>query len=365
MARYRNADLSHLVHVGGSLTRVLAGYPTDSAEVSPPGPRLRAITRALQDAGSPDSDIATMTTTLEQRSADRHRTARYLAIQDGVLLLDELLPEAHLQGDEASFNSLPALVPLILQRQSEVPYVVLEASAGGGRVRTFLAGGSEADERITGETEHLHKAQGGASAHFRHAHHTEEVWKRNETELADVVNQLVERHDVGLLVVTGDPHVIDLVKNALSSRSHAILTTLASDTVAAGASAEGLNVFLAEQLGRIVRERQVGLIDRAAVQHGTSPTSDQGLEAIVDALQQAAVETLLLDLDGLTVETLVSLSREPWVAAVASETFGARILGTVAAAEALTRAAIATEADVVIVEHGTLPGKASAAVIRR
>jgi hypothetical protein len=365
MARYRNADISHLVRTGGAMTRVLADYPTDSAEVSHPGPRLRAISRALQDAGSPDSDIATMTTTLEQRSTNRHRTPRYLAIQDGVLLLDELLPATLLQSDEASFGALPALIPLILQRQSEVPYVILEASAGGGRIRTYLAGGADADERITGETEHLHKAHGGASAHFRHAHHTEEVWKRNETELADVVNQLLERHDVGLLVVTGDPHVVDLVTHALSSRAHAILATLASDTIAAGASAEELNVFLAAQLSRIVGERQAELIDRAAVQYGDGPTSDRRLEATVDALQQAAVETLLLDLEALAMDILVSLDREPWVAAVASETFGAEILGTVPAAEAMTRAAIATEAHVVIVEHGTLPGKASVAVIRR
>lgn len=51
------------------------------------------------------------------------------------------------------------------------------------------------------------------------------------------------------------------------------------------------------------------------------------------------------------------------MAAVATETFGATVLATTTAAEALTRAAVATDADVCFVDHDALPGHAGAAII--
>ncbi len=237
---------------------------------------------------------------------------------------------------------------------------------GAGSAPSSAGVEADTDEQITGETEHLHEAHGGGFSHFRHARHTEEVWKRNETELADLVNRLVEQNDVRLVIVTGDPHVVDLVSSALSPRARAVLRGFASDTAAAGASPDGLDAFLAEQLQRLARERQTESIFRAAAQQGESDSAaDRRLQPVVHALQQARVETLLLDLETLQPHTLLSLAGQPWVAAVAAETFGAEVLETGSAAEALARAAIATSAEVIIVEHGTLPGGEGAAVITR
>ncbi|MBW4032983.1 MAG: hypothetical protein HIU88_09995 [Acidobacteria bacterium] len=354
--------------MGGSLTRLLVDFPTDDADEPVPGPRLRAVTRTLEGAGSPDTDIATMAAIFEEHSADRDRTPRFVVIHDGEVLLDEMLPGVELTANEASFDPLPALVPLLMQRQLHVPYLVLEAGAEGGRIRTYFTGSLDADSErsIEGETEYIHNAASGGLDHIGHAHHTEEIWKRNETELADVVNRLVERGDVGLLVVTGDPHVVELVTTALSSRARAILASLASDTIAAGASADGLNAFLAEQLHRVAQDHQAEAIARAAAKSGSAAADTVGrIQAIVDALQQAAVDTLLLDLDALESQSLVSLAGEPWVAVPGAGTFGAEILGIGSAAEALSRAAVATGAEVVFVDHGTLPGGSSAAIVHR
>ncbi len=368
MTSSRNADIQNVVHAGGSLTRLFVDFPTDDVDEPVPGPRLRGITRTLEGSGSPDSDIAAATALLEEHSSDRDRTPRFVVIQDGHILLDEMLPDVELTANQASFDTLPALVPLLMQRQLDVPYIVLEAGAEGGRIRTYFTGNLDADSdrSIEGETEYIHNAASGGLDHIGHAHHTEEIWKRNETELADAVNRLVERGDVRLLVVTGDPHVVELVTTALSSRAQAILASLASDTIAAGASANGLNTFLAEQLQRVAQDHRAEAIARAAAKSGSAAADTVGrIQAIVDAMQQAAVDTLLLDLEALESHILVSLAGEPWVAVPGAGTYGAEILGTGSAAEALSRAAVATGADVVFVDHGTLPGGASAAIVHR
>ena len=368
MARHPYADLSKVIDTGSSLTRVLAVFPTDDIEAETPGPRLRAILRALEAAGSPDSDIATVCTSLEKYSSERSPAPRLLVIENGELLLDELLPDIQLQANETSFDRLPSLIPLLEQRQRHIPFVLLEASAGGGRIRTFLTESlhSDTDQRVTGETEHLHKAVSGGFSHVRHAHHTEEVWKRNERELAEIVNRLVERNEVRLIVVTGDPHVVGLVSEALSSRARGMLVTFASDTIAAGASPDALEEFLADQLTALIRADQTEKIALAAAQEGAADSlTDQRLQPIVHALQEAAVDTLLLDLEALQGHTLLALAGEPWVAAVATETFGAAVLAATTAAEALTRAAVATDTDVCFVDHDALPGYAGAAIIHR
>jgi hypothetical protein len=367
MHRTQNSDLAQLIRTGGSLSRVLVDFPTDGVEWTVPGPRLRSITRSLEDAGAPARDVATLTAALEQRSAERVPTPRVLLVHDGELVLDEDLPGVAPRSNEVSFDRLPSLLALLEQRQRAVPYLVLEASAGGGRIRTFLASDprESTEDEVAGETEHLHEARGGGLSHIGHARHTEEVWKRNETELADVINDIVERHDVELLVVTGDPHVVDLVGSGLSSRARSIVTTLASDTFADGASRDELNALVSARLRAIVDARQAAAIDRASQVGADGSVPDQSLDAVVDALQQADVQTLVLDPDALGSVSLASLAGAPWVAAPGAETYGAASLGVGPAAEALARAAVVTGAEVIFVEADTLPGGVGAAVLRR
>ncbi|RFA06695.1 hypothetical protein B7R21_18715 [Subtercola boreus] len=355
------------MNTGGSFSRVLAGFPVDLVEAARPGPRARSITRALEAAGSPASDVTLIEGILAEHAEDREQVPRFLLVRDGKLVIDEFLFGNDMHSDEAGYDRLPNLIPLIVQRQSMVPYVVLEASAGGGRIRTFLSGRehSDSDERMIGEAEHLHEAKGGGLSHRPHAHHTEEIWKRNASELAQAVNELIVRNRVHLLVVTGDPHVVDLVAAALTAPAKAILVTLGSDTLAAGASDEQLDELVSTSLARLRRTHQEDVISRAAMQEGVDNSgTDHRLQPLVHALQQATVDTLLLDLEALGTHTLLALDGPPWIAAVPSETFGTAIVESAPAAEALTRAAIATGAEVTVVEHGTLPDHAAAALIR-
>ncbi len=367
MGRARNSDISRLIQAGGAVTRVLVDYPTDGAEWTVPGPRLRSIIHALAEAGAPEPDIGALTSSLEERSADRTATPRLLLVRDGDLVVDEALPDIDLESNEVSFGLLPELVSLLEQRELAVPYLVVEANAEGGRIRTHLAerGDEGVEATVHGETEHLHEARGGGLSHIGHARHTEEIWKRNEIELAVVVNELVDRHDVELLVVTGDPHVVDLVSTALSSRARSVLSTLASDTLADGASPEELNALVSTRVRAVVAARRAVAIGRASQAAPDGSRREQSFEAVVDALQQAHVEALLLDLDALRSQTLTSLAGAPWVTLPGADTYGTVAVATGPAAEALARAAIVTGAEVFFVEAGSLPEGVGAAIIRR
>src|SRR5690606_21584089 len=89
--------------------------------------------------------------------------------------------------------------------------------------------------------------------------------------------------------------------------------------------------------------------DRAAERDAENGAS--GIHAVVGALQQAQVETLLLDARMLDSDgTLLALSEAPWVANGTADAFDAGPGTPVPVVEALVRAAVLTDADVLFIE---------------
>ena len=84
------------------------------------------------------------------------------------------------------------------------------------------------------------------------------MWKRNAQLFASSVDRLVEAGGIDFVLVTGDPHVVDLISAALSADSRKILATLAHDTVAPGASDRGLDQRIADEIAT-TREARLGL----------------------------------------------------------------------------------------------------------
>ena len=73
---------------------------------------------------------------------------------------------------------------------------------------------------------------------------------------------------------------------------------------------------------------------------------------------------MLLDVDRLEDESLVALDDVPWIATEESDAIAAGIVGRVPAAEAIIRAALATDATVLEARAGDLGGDPVAALLR-
>jgi len=92
---------------------------------------------------------------------------------------------------------------------------------------------------------------------------------------------------------------------------------------------------------------------RASIDDGSAGAV--GVAEVTAALQQARVDTLLLDNRMLDDErTLLALDAAPWVATDESERLAAGVIGRIPIAEALARAAVLTDARVVIEEDEPL-----------
>lgn len=107
-------------------------------------------------------------------------------------------------------------------------------------------------------------------------------------------------------------------------------------------------------------------MDQLALQEGqANPESATGMGAVVQALQQAQVDTLILNDTALEDRHLLALGAEPWLATAEEQALGADVLGQVPASSALLRAAALTDANLLLVPDGVLPGGADLAALLR
>lgn len=148
-----------------------------------------------------------------------------------------------------------------------------------------------------------------------------------------------------------------LLLESIAADSLALAVEVDADTRAAGAA----DTALVEQIDRTVTaandDRITAVRDRAAERNAESGAS--GIHAVVGALQQAQVETLLLDARMLDSDaTLLALPEAPWVANGAADTFDAGPGEAVSVVEALVRAALLTDAEVLFLEDDPAEGEA-------
>jgi hypothetical protein len=91
----------------------------------------------------------------------------------------------------------------------------------------------------------------------------------------------------------------------------------------------------------------------------------------VDALEQSQADTVLVTVPREAERTheeerrAIALDAQPWIASAPEQDFGAGELGVVPASVAIARAAVLTDARVMVLSPGELPGDAPAAALLR
>src|SRR5690606_39219249 len=217
-------------------------------------------------------------------------------------------------------------------------------------------GAPEQVEHIDGEDDPITKVNPGGWSQARYQRSVEEVWQRNQDEVAEAVDRIVREHRPEHVFVTGDAHARGLLLESISTESLARVVEVDVDTRAAGADDTALMEEIDRTVAAAADDRIAAVRDRAAERDAENGAS--GIGAVVGALQQAQVQTLLLDprmIDG--DDTLIALSDSPWVAIGPADTFDAGPGTRVSAVEALVRAAVLTDAEVLFLEDEPAEGE--------
>lgn len=351
----RTAELRTTLAERGGCTWLYTDGPTGE----PPGAietRMRSLAARLDDAGVPAGDVDTVLSVLDTGTELPAPSARWLLICDGQVIFDEAFGAPRSGPERYGHGRYPQIIPLLRHIIAERRIVIVETDREGAQITVARAGQAapEQTHSVEGEDQRLTKVQSGGWAHARYQRHAEEVWQQNQSEVAEAVDRIVREHRPDHVFVSGDVRARQLLLERLGGHVSPLVVEVDAETRAPGADDTALEEAIEKTLEGARRHDLAEAQDRAATDDASSGAS--GTEAVVSALQQGQVRTLILDARMQDVdETLLALPSEPWVAVTRSDAYGADCT-EVNAAEALARAALLTDARVLFLEEGVPEG---------
>ncbi|MDQ0644269.1 baeRF2 domain-containing protein [Microbacterium murale] len=311
----------------------------------------RSVRERLEEIGAPAEDASAIESALESRNGMPSPSARVVLASAGRVEFDQGFVGARTGPERLSYGPVPTILPLLRHLSAATRYIVVETSRDGADIRLETSGrrGSDAESEVEGGTGNLTKVQAGGMAHAAYHRYAENVWKHNQSEVAAAVSGLIREQHPTFVAISGDVRARQLLIESLTDAERELIVEVDVHTRADGADSTELDSAIAESIAERMRITVTEVRDRAATDNGSGGA--EGIGEVTAALQQARVETLLLDSrmldDG---RTLLALDPAPWVAADESESLGAVVVDSIPAAEALARAAILTDARVLIDE---------------
>lgn len=328
--------------------------PWTVAYVDGPGPEPQvveekkqdAVRRGLEDSGAPDADAEAIASALRSGTGLPSPSARYLIAEDGHVVLDAALDGARHGAEITAHGPVPPLLPLLAHQGDDVEYVIVETGREGAQLRWERAGrSSDAPLDVEGRADALPKVQAGGWSHARYQRTSEQIWKSNQREVAEAVDRTVREDRPAFIVIAGDVRARQLLLADLAEDSRAIAVEVDVHTRAAGSDDGALESAIEEELDQLETDDVATARDRAETDHGRHGA--HGIPETMKALQEAAVDTLVLD-ERLWDDdrTLDALSDVPWVDD--GDRLGVGSLGRIPAADALARAALLTDARVLV-----------------
>ncbi|ROP65174.1 hypothetical protein EDF24_1016 [Curtobacterium sp. PhB130] len=329
--------------------------------------KLRAVEEALRAQGSDLDAVDVIAGELEDTPGIPAPVARYVLVHDGELVLSEVLPGPMHAAESIGAGAVPDLVPLVAHRPIDLPFLVVQIGKDGGGYRAYKLGhpgNSDDEQRIQGETFDQHKVKGGFGdwKQPRWQGRTEEIWRQNTAEVATAIDKAVERLSPALIVVSGDLQARPMLIERLSSDAR----RLVSEVPGGGFDETVVGDHVRVALARVIAGHRHDLEDSLRTHVGRGDNQAvTGLGPVVEALQQAQGSTIALDAVAIGDRTLLALGTAPWVATAPEQAAGAPVIGPVPAVCALVRAAVLTDAELVLVNAASLPGGAAAAALLR
>jgi len=304
--------------------------------------RRREVGAALADQGAPEDVREAVEAALAGPPPPDGTAGRVLVADATGVLVDRLTPVPP-AAPAARWGPLPDLLAVVTEVPEPVRTVRVRVDETGGEI----AVPGEDPVTVGGETP-VHKVPAGGASHLSMQERVEESWRRNTAAVAEATERAVQRTGAEVLVLTGDAPARARLRDRLSRRCTDVLVEIEHSGGERGADLPD-TVARAEDDVRALRRRTA--LDRfaRAAGHGDG-LAVSGEADVLAAARAQAVETLLVDPAAVPADE-VWFGADP--AALAADEAGLAAIGSTPAgrapvAAALLRAAVVTDADVVV-----------------
>ncbi|MGW5878164.1 baeRF2 domain-containing protein [Nocardiopsis terrae] len=269
--------------------------------------RWRHLREHLAELGTDKATLDVLEEAIGQgdsRAYGDHGQALYAS--EGRLLGAHTLAETPRQ-DRASLLPIPDVLPLAVDRDRSVPYVLVALDRIHAKVFAYTA---QPAAKPTVEMENegydlqdmesqgrVHPGQrGDAGGRRADTNVSQELWKENTAQVAEMVRQAVRKVDAAAIIVGGDDEAIAYLRDNLGPRQLTIPIRVVAGGRGGADAEERLHEAAEECLRELIREEHA----QAFSDYQRKLAHDQavrGTESVLPMLSEARVETLLLGSD--------------------------------------------------------------------
>jgi hypothetical protein len=307
--------------------------------------RHRAVRAELAGQGASEQVLAVLERALTEDAPPDGTGGRVLVANAEGVLVDRVTPRPPATA-LTRWEVIPALLGVVAEVPEPVRTVVAHVDDTGGEVA--VPGG---EARTVGGEGPVHKVRGGAQSHLPMQERVEESLRRNASAVAEAADAAVRETGAELLVVTGDAPARSRLRDALSERAAGILAEIEHSGGSAPAVPD--TIAAAEEDVRATRRDAAVASFSQALGRGAGLAA-AGLDEVVAAGRAQAIETLLVDRSAVP-DVALWIGAGPTALARGRDelaALGVEPTGQAPAASAVLRAAVASDAEVVLLGGG-------------
>ena len=243
----------------------------------------RNVRRDLETAGAP----LTALEAIEAKVANAHHGGSTLAaIADSTgLLLTRTLDDA-ITRDVGRWASLPQVAPIIEVQQSSPTHVVVLCDRVGADIAVYAANdgdrGTALLQVVVGDEQdpHISKSKPGGWSQRRYQERAENAWEHNAKEVVERLTKICDIVEPRLVLVSGDVRAVQLLQEHLPPRVANVVRLMTDEPV--------------NEVATLVAEDTVALLEKFREELGQGDRAVEGVDATLDALSAARVDTLLV-----------------------------------------------------------------------
>lgn len=256
--------------------------------------RWKAVRGRLAEQGADEPTLQAMDEVVGTHTEIPGRKGQAVFATGGRVVLDRVLSGPP-RREVARFAPLPHTMPLLAQAPSVVPHVVVVADRVRADVRAYGMHGDElAEEHVEGADWPIRKVSAGGWRHLEYHHSAEDTWTKNAKQVADVVESMVRTTAAALVVVAGDVRAREKLREHVGDRTRDVLVEIDEGGSGAGSSQQALAEAVDRAVSQTTAYRDQGLLDRFEQERGQHDRAAEGIDATLDALRRAQVDTLLV-----------------------------------------------------------------------
>jgi release factor family 2 len=241
--------------------------------------------------------------------------------EDVLSVVDPFVPEAHLQGpqlevvvstsgarhvehggdrndatehDESRWGRAPWLFPILSWRQATVPHLVVLIDRSGADLFAFRREAPALHEEVDPPGEPLTRSKPGGWSQRRYQQRAENSWEKGAGDVAKELLRLVERFEPRIVVVAGDVRAVQFLREALPKEVDGIVRVISGERPNPDGSGGIPQDEVDELVAELVERDTAEVLAKFGEELGQGDLAAEGPEAVVEALEKAQVEVLLI-----------------------------------------------------------------------